>query len=499
MKNDLSCMPTKIAFFGLLLAVIVFYILLNSHLGLSFPTPWPDEAHFLWQAHAFATNNSLLSPVLDGDRTIMWMPPGYMVLIGLYFKIVGTSLEAARLVSLLTMIAFFILLVRLLTYYGHRWLVLVLASLFLLNARLVACGNIARMESLLLVAVAGGFLLIQRGRLLFGLLVLVLIPILHFNGFYFLLAGLLYVWYKTSPGIWRGQLDIYSIAAVVGVLCAWIAYGLLIATNWDSFINDMGYQFERKGGRSLWYVLKDLQYQIDLAVFLLGGVYAYRSKIRGIELLFLALPAWIIWPIGREIWYEVIQYVGYLVISVFVLHVWSHLISTAKFLQGGSLRAFLSGLFFIVLLGWNFRYERIENMFRYPKEADLSSMDMRHDVPYITKDDRTLISEMLSHLSQAHNGLCVEFEPEADALLFVNLEREGVTFTSPMFRKPNPELVIVHISRHLPTWWRHGDVVLDRAGMTRDSVNYIWYERDRTERWYVRAVSEKTLGLDLFP
>lgn len=166
MKIGSQARLSDIVFYSLIVAVVALYVLIHYQLGLSFPTPWPDEAHFLWQAHAFATNNSLFSEVLNTERTIMWMPPGYLILTGLYFKVVGTSLEAARLLSLLAMAAFFVLLVRFMAHYGHRWFALGLTSLFFFNARFIACGNIARMEALLLLAIVCAFILLKKRAIL---------------------------------------------------------------------------------------------------------------------------------------------------------------------------------------------------------------------------------------------------------------------------------------------------------------------------------------------
>lgn len=97
-------MIADVALYGLLVVVIVAYIPINCQAGNSYPTPLPDEAHFLWQAHSVTTDNTLFSEKLNTDRTIMWQPPGYLIFIGIILKVVGPSLESGRQISLFLLI-----------------------------------------------------------------------------------------------------------------------------------------------------------------------------------------------------------------------------------------------------------------------------------------------------------------------------------------------------------------------------------------------------------
>lgn len=498
MKIGSQARLSDLVFYSLIVAVVALYVLIHYQLGLSFPTPWPDEAHFLWQAHAFATNNSLFSEVLNTERTIMWMPPGYLILTGLYFKVVGTSLEAARLLSLLAMAAFFVLLVRFMAHYGHRWFALGLTSLFFFNARFIACGNIARMEALLLLAIVCAFILLQQGRFLYGLLILGLAPLLHLNGIYFGLAGVAFILYQTPLKSLREMLNTRLLVVALLVAVAWIAYGVLIAANWSSFIHDMGFQFRRKGGWDIWLVVTESQYLLLALLVLLGWAKAYSSKIRAIELLFFALPAWLIWPIGHELWYEVIHHTGYLLISMFAIHMWFQLLPASGIAKRGQIKMALTISFIFIVVWWNFRDQRIENMIYYPDRADLVTMGMKHEIPYITSADIALMSELLGSLARDNGSLSVEFQPNGDAFAFLELEQDGVKFVCPVFQKREPDVLVVHRSRHLPTWWAFGDRALDRAGLTKDSSEHIWHERDGTEQWFVVVFSEKVRAGDYY-
>ena len=478
-------------FIALTAAVILAHVLINRQAGLSFPTPWPDEAHFLWQANAISTNNTLFAPELNTERTIMWMPPGYMFLTGLMFKITGTSLESARILSLIAMIVFFVLLVEFLVGFGHRWYALVLASLFFLNAQFIACGNVARMEALLLLAVISAFLLIQRGRCNTGLAILGLSPLLHFNGFFFLLAGLSYILFIVPAKEWTRLLNRKLLMAALIVLAGWISYAFIIYANWESFVQDMSYQFGRKSERSFWSEISGAQYLSGLSIAAICGVYARTKKLRAFELLFLAVPSILIWPIGHELWYEVIDHLGFLLVSVFVIHVGLHLLNEIKDPISSWAKLPLLVILLIGILWWNYSGQRIENVFDYSSRAELLSMKVVPEVPYLTSDDQIRLSGLLSSLFRKNGGLTVEFQPDADALSFVELKRDGVNFVCPLFEKREADILVVHLSRNLPPLYVFEKQALARLGLTHDIEKYAWYKRDSTEMWIIGDLKRK--------
>lgn len=470
--------------------IATIYVVVNLAMGTAFPTPWPDEAHFLWQAHAFAEESTLFAEELNTERIIMWMPPGYMVITGLLFKLTGTSLQAARLFSLAAMLLAFFLLVRYLSVHGHRWIALVLTGLFFLNSRFLACGNIARMEALLLAVVLGGFLLIQRRHHMLGVALLAVAPLIHFNGGYFLLFGVLYVVIRCPRRDLKLQWNRWTIAALTAVAMAWAGYVLLAVFNWESFIQDMGFQFTRKGTVDFWSEITSLHYVIEVAVMLSCWAYAYWHRLKVVELLFLIIPAWLIWPIGHELWYQVIQHLGYLGISILTMHVVMHFALNVTRANGSWWRSTVMVVFLVVVIGWNYRYERIEAMWQYPQSADLVTMDACAEIPYFTPRDRATIADFVMQLSRECGGLEVEFQPNADEFLILDLEHHGVRFVCPLFERRWPDLVVVHDSRHLPDWWKFGKGQLARGGLTLDSLDHVWHSRDSTERWYFVALSE---------
>src|SRR5882724_2436943 len=84
-----------------LACVFLAYLVRRYVIDLRFPVPWPDEGSFLWQALAFRDGFSLFAPEVNPEREAMWMPPMFMVLEGLIFKVVPFSLEASRTLSAL--------------------------------------------------------------------------------------------------------------------------------------------------------------------------------------------------------------------------------------------------------------------------------------------------------------------------------------------------------------------------------------------------------------
>ena len=88
-----------VAFWTIFAAFIPAYLWVHRQAGLTFPVPWPDEGTLLWQALAVARDNTLFAPQINPERHVMWMPPGYMIVQGLVFKLTDFSLTWARMLS----------------------------------------------------------------------------------------------------------------------------------------------------------------------------------------------------------------------------------------------------------------------------------------------------------------------------------------------------------------------------------------------------------------
>ena len=167
---------------AVVLAAAVVYLWLHAVASLTFPIPWPDEASFMWPAIALERTGSLFAPQLNPERDVLWMPPGYMVVSGLLFKVFGFSLSFARALSCAYLLASFVLLVRLTGRLRLAPMWPPLCAAFLLSQHWVFAGNVARMEALVVLMACGGFLLLAQRRLTSGALLLGLTPLVHPNG-----------------------------------------------------------------------------------------------------------------------------------------------------------------------------------------------------------------------------------------------------------------------------------------------------------------------------
>ncbi len=488
MKFEFKLNRPDLLYYLVAAAFLAIHVWVVLTAGLTFPTPWPDEAHFLWQAHAFAENFTLFAPQLNTERIIFWMPPGYMVVVGLFFKVVGSSLTAARFLSLLFMIPALIMLLRFLAKLVSRWWALAFWGLFIINARFIACSNMARMEALLLLMVTGAFLLIQNGRLTWGVLLLLFTPLVHFNGFLFLVFGLAYTFYLLKTGNSVITWNRWTLMVSAFLVLAWAGYALFAAMNWSAFMQDMAYQFGRKGKGKPWSFLTTRENLLFLILLIVAAAYAARNKIRSFDLVFLAVPAWLTWRIGHELWYEVLYHVGFLASSLLILSVWVHTIKSwlpekNRVEQGISIVAFV-----ILLVAWNFRLETIEDMTGYPWCLHLQTMHYTAAVPYITAEDKTRI---MGEIEKMAGGAVasVRFAPEADAFAMLAVSGKKITYVCPLFQRREPDLVVVHYSRHLPAWWTFNDRILAEAGVSRDSVSYIGLQRSGTEQWFIVPTS----------
>lgn len=478
-------------FWSALTAVMLMHVGINRRADFTFPVPWPDEAHFFWQAHGVAENNSLQSDAVNTDRTILWQPPAYFVITGLAFKYLGSSFVTARLLSLVWMLGAMTLMVVFCTHYGHRWLALAVCGLFFLSSRFIACGNVVRMESLLLLTVIAGFLLIQRRKAVWGLALLGAAPLIHFNGVLFWPSALILVGLteRFRGLVWKLR-KAYWLPLVL-TASVWLAYAAVILLNWDSFLHDMGFQFGRKGARDVWLYVQSGDNLLIVFVIIAGIAHGLRTRFRASELLIVAFPFWISWSLGHELWYEIITDVGFMLITLYGIHLVFHLLPVSGTGRRRAVRMITAGALLVLLVGWNYRSHRVDNPLALGSRAELTTMHIGSDVPYFTDADKRRVADILRELRPADTQIEVEFEPVGDGLFFQELTADSIRVRAPIFQRRLPALYVVHRSRHLPTWWPYGDRALERADITRDSTRFLLYERDSTEQWYFAIISDK--------
>lgn len=219
-------------------------------LGMEFPIPWNDETAFISQAFEFSRTGSFYVYGLNSDRVVMWMPPGFMLLLASIYKVFGYSFEISRWVSCVLYlgcggIAFLIL--RKSLQGGALYLGAILMLIAFLSPYSLAISNIARMESLYSLLFLFSLLAALSGRYAMGLALVLFSAVVHFNAVYFLLPYAVLVCWKILRreelviGPWELLALVFSLSAVAG-------YGLYVVKNIHGFWQDMQFQFAYKLG-----------------------------------------------------------------------------------------------------------------------------------------------------------------------------------------------------------------------------------------------------------
>ena len=479
---------------GLALALLLgSYLAHLSTLGLHFPTPWPDEGSFLWPAIAVQEHSTLLAPQLNPERPVMWMPPGYMILQGLIFKLTGFSFSWARTLSALYLCGALVCLAGLLGRLRLRWAHLALVAVFLHSPGVLLAGNTARMEPLVLLLGLGGCLLVQRRMIYLGLCVVALAPLVHPNGVFFGLAGLL----LAAPIVWReprrlrpARLELVALALV---LACWGAYGLHVAQHWDSFLADMRMQVDSKLRIDQWTggagrrALDPVRLIPDL--LLLGAaLYARRYRLALWPLIAVAAALQALGLLMVGWMYELYAATGLLLASVVTLEVLGHASSRLPWMRPAPRAVAAVIVLTLALGGANQQLLARDLAFTGAVAKAASDVDVHSGPAYFTPTDRRAIAAYLRTLEASPRPLTVQFLPWSDALLVPELQTARVRFLQPtMYERPS-DVCIIHRSRRIPK------TLVDSIGLRvtfREKVPVEpknWpsiQERDGTERWIV--------------
>ena len=83
LKKIITTNSLSFIFIGILALTLIIQ---RTLFGFEFPIPWNDETAFISQAFALSTDNTLYVWGLNQERTVMWMPPGYMILLSIFYK-----------------------------------------------------------------------------------------------------------------------------------------------------------------------------------------------------------------------------------------------------------------------------------------------------------------------------------------------------------------------------------------------------------------------------
>lgn len=220
-------------------------------MGFEFPIPWNDETAFISQAFEFSRTGSFFVYGLNSERVLMWMPPGYMLLLSGVFKVFGYSFELARWVSCCLYLGAFGVALGILRHlqFSGRWAIaaILLTLIAFLSPYSLAISNLARMEAMYTLVFLASLLAMLRGRYGLGLALVLLGALVHFNAVYLLLPYAALVAWKIlrredlliAPG---------ELLVLVLAMLALAGYGVFAIKHIGGFLEDMKFQFSFKLG-----------------------------------------------------------------------------------------------------------------------------------------------------------------------------------------------------------------------------------------------------------
>jgi hypothetical protein len=477
---------SDILFFLVMFAFISLVVWVHVAAGFTFPVPWPDEAVFVQQAISFQQHNSLYSPNLSDVRHILWMPPGYMVLLGILFKMFGSSLFVARSVSLVLTIASFVLIVWMLRGHPARFHFLFLTGLFFLNRFFVVTANVARMEPLLILGIVVAIVLFHERKSGTALAVLLALPLIHPNGFYFLCAGITFTVIQHLYLKEATRFNKNDKWLLVLVLMLITCYAVYAALHWSDFLRDMSFQFVRKSKRNLIAPFKTYGSLAFLCINLTAIVIALVRKEGKLVLLGLfAFTLWFVNKIGQEMWYQVFDATAFLLLVIVLIQ-----------LLNPSRKRIIYTVLVLLSLYVCIQLEMIEKLRGYPHSLRWFGMGFPTQVEYFKNDDAQKIRDMLIKHQRGAGPLRAMIYPSADALFLQEMEGKAlksiyVAKDTSVFPAQVHDLYLVHISRYSPIgWdWSYLPWVLEDAKIDTSDKQSLLFERNGTEQWYYRFVN----------
>jgi hypothetical protein len=294
----------------------VAILMVRGLLGFQFPVPWPDETGFVAPAFDFARSGSFFDPGLNPDRVVMWMPPGYMMLLAVVFRIFGYGYALARWVSAVACLMGLGLAGWLSWQLTAGWRRVVagfaVAASFAAPAMLVDA-NVARMEmpfaALMLLALAASV----ASRQYLALAIVAAAAVIHFNAAYFLGPALL-SFALPARGRRLPPLHAFDSAALALAVLILTLYGIYVARHWVGFRDDMAFQFsferylfQHDPAHAAWPALAGGTLAV---VAIARGLAAARlTALWGLAFLIMAYN-------GHELWYDYGQPLGFALIAV---------------------------------------------------------------------------------------------------------------------------------------------------------------------------------------
>ncbi|HEY6558973.1 MAG TPA: hypothetical protein VI072_16935 [Polyangiaceae bacterium] len=456
------------------------FVLSVRRLDLTYPVPWPDEGLFLWQALAFRDSGGLLAPELCEKRDVFFMPPGYMVLQGSLFKLTGFSLQWARTLSALYVCGALACFAYIARDFHARFahVLLFAAALSSPICRLVA--NTARMEALVMLTGAVGLVLLTRGRLVAGMAVIALAPLVHPNGLFIVAVGMLFVFGKLvtrglirepvaadevarvkalSRKLFRFTWRPWELVVLATVVLAWSTFALYFVRSWDDFVWDLAVQLNYKrnqpGALTFWLRFKESGshwFALMLLSSILFGFWCCHHAIAFVALasvFFLREVATVGWL------YEYYTLLAFLGIAIVLVE--AATIALRKTFELGPRSNGLAVAAFGALVGLS--------LFLVGSEAHslqgsnrTATVSVAPNVPskYVSDEARAIVSRYLQAAAQTpgkpHR---VFFIPTSDALLFEGARSTDLRYLhSGQCAFHQADIVVLHDTPWVPEYTR---------------------------------------------
>ena len=483
--------------YGLILvAVLAVSFHVHRRAGLTLPNPWNDEPRDLWAAKTWAETGRFMAPELNPDRPVVLYGGGYAATVGLFMRAFGYTLETARWLSWLGLAGAWIATARLLRRLPGSPLLLGLAGLFFLGPAHVVAGNMARPEALVLLIVTLGYGFLLKDQPLKAIFLCGLGVIVHPNALYFLLGTLIYV--ATMPSLWRRLWPptrgdwIAIVACSISVLLS----AAMIWSIWEWFYQDF---FVVALTVNLKYdplaKLADFRWWLAL----MGGLFLAARLLRQRSAIWMlyGLAALLISLMGGEMWYDVYKMTGFMALltggPVVLFQIGERLGQRWKGRPLGTAcigAGLLGAALGLLAMGHlSYRHGFIAGPRHYPQKLSWGwGMTMADPgVPYVTAEDKRIVAELALKIAGDHPAPLIEFPVTGDSFLFTEaLPKPAIAFRRIDTEIPS-QVEVYHLSRYIPAWVQK--VILRDMAARNISESTPDYERDGTERWYVRAAA----------
>jgi len=471
--------------------LVSLYVHLRA--GLTFPNPWNDEAWNLWQAKALVETGTFNVPELNPDQPSMLYGGGYAAAVGLFMRLFGFSLETARHFSWLCLAGAWSLTALILSKLPVRHVWLALSGLFFLAPVHVVIGNVARPEALILLIATLGYWRLLNGAPLQAVFLCGLGVIVHPNALYFLLGALAYV--ALTPAVWPRLWRPTRTDVVVMVLCVVpvLLSGWMILRIWEHWFGFFRIQLAHNATYGPAEKLGEFRGWLAGAV--IGALAARGLRMPAAIWLVYGAMALLAALMGGEMWYEIYKMTGFMAF----LAGWPLVLQALGVRLGERWPGRLAGrvcagigwaaaaVCLLALLDMHFRHGFLVGPRNYPRKLSWGVVMADPGVPYVTAEDKRIVAELALKAAGDHPAPVVEFPATGDSFLFIDALPPPARPRLAILTDARSQVVVFHLSRYLPPMLaQHVRSQFARRGIDEAHPDY---ERDGTEKWYVRPVA----------